>query len=276
MKHFTLFMLRDGREKRFMSLEWTLNHGGIKLEDYEAVYTGRIEPRETAMQTLEEIFTMLNINHPADYQNRSMSVSDLVGLEGEGLYFCDSIGFKKITGEERCMNTYYKVVVEKSPDKTVSNLYVVCIGEKPLDYRTGVQDGKVVRFVGHFETPESAQRWQELMVSRKLSPIDFIDRRRINCEACPDRDACDRVKQDCPLDDPPVLPVDTMLPGESLPEYLSRVHGWPLRIEAREEIATLCDAQQLDGGKLAPIYRFPGGTSLVDDCEMIPCDDERS
>lgn len=276
MKHFSLFMLREGRANRFMGLEWTLNHGGVNLKDYEVVYTGVIEPRDTAAQTLEDIFVMFNINHPADYQNRSMSVSDLVGLEGDGIYFCDSIGFKKITGEERRMNTYYKVAVERELDAVRSNIYTILLEEKPVDYKTILRDGKCICFVGHFETQESAQRWQALMLSRKLAPIDFMDRRRINCDACPEHDACDRVKHDCSLDDPPALPVETMLPGESLPEYLSRVHGWPLRIEAREEIATLCDSQQLDDGKLAPIYRFPGGPSLVSDSEMIPCEDERN
>ncbi|MBR4953119.1 MAG: hypothetical protein IKZ30_01245 [Oscillospiraceae bacterium] len=273
MKHFSLFMLREGRANRFMGLEWTLNHGGVNLKDYEVVYTGVIEPRDTAAQTLEDIFVMFNINHPADYQNRSMSVSDLVGLEGDGLYFCDSIGFKKITGEEQRMNTYYKVAVERELNAVRSNVYTILLGEKPVDYKAILRDGKCVCFVGHFETQESAQRWHDLMLSRKLAQIDFMDRRRINCDACPERDACDQVKQDCPLDDPPAFSVDTMLPGESLPEYLSRVHGWPLRIETREEIATLCDVQQLDGGKLAPIYRFPGGPSLVSDDEMIPYDE---
>lgn len=55
-------------------------------------------------------------------------------------------------------------------------------------------------------------------------------------------------------------------------EELSRRYGWPLKIHARGYDAHLVDAQPLNGDP-APIYRFPGGDSLVDDCEMIPAEE---
>lgn len=57
------------------------------------------------------------------------------------------------------------------------------------------------------------------------------------------------------------------------PTELSAHFGWPIKIKARGYIAFLVDVQPLGGGKFAPIYRFPGGDSLVDDCEMIPADE---
>lgn len=56
------------------------------------------------------------------------------------------------------------------------------------------------------------------------------------------------------------------------PQDLNEHFGWPLKIQARDCIAHLVGAQALDGGELAPIYRFPGGDSLVSECEMIPAD----
>ena len=55
---------------------------------------------------------------------------------------------------------------------------------------------------------------------------------------------------------------------------LSAHYGWPLKIKARGCIAHLVGLQHLEGDKVAPIYRFPGGDSLVDDCEMIPDDED--
>lgn len=58
------------------------------------------------------------------------------------------------------------------------------------------------------------------------------------------------------------------------PQELSLNFGWPMKIKARDCIAHLVGVQSLNGGKFAPIYRFPGGDSLVDDCEMIPADED--
>ena len=57
-------------------------------------------------------------------------------------------------------------------------------------------------------------------------------------------------------------------------DELARRYGWPLKIHARGYDAYLVGAQPLEGGP-APIYRFPGGDSLVDECEMLPAE-ERS
>ena len=50
-------------------------------------------------------------------------------------------------------------------------------------------------------------------------------------------------------------------------------YGWPLKIKARGEIARLVSIQPLNDGTVEPIYRFPGGGSLVDKREMIPAEE---
>lgn len=48
---------------------------------------------------LERLFEKFNLQHPADYRGRSMSVSDVVVLHENGrdtAHFCDSIGFVEI------------------------------------------------------------------------------------------------------------------------------------------------------------------------------------
>lgn len=54
---------------------------------------------------------------------------------------------------------------------------------------------------------------------------------------------------------------------------LARRYGWPLKIHARGYDAYLVGAQPLLEGGPAPIYRFPGGDSLVDECEMLPAEE---
>ena len=43
---------------------------------------------------------------------------------------------------------------------------------------------------------------------------------------------------------------------------------WPPVIHSRGYDAYLCGVQILAGGDETPIYRFPGGQSLVDDSEL--------
>lgn len=49
-------------------------------------------------------------------------------------------------------------------------------------------------------------------------------------------------------------------------ELIAEHYGWPLRIKARGEVAHFVG---ISAGSF-PIYRFPGGDSVVSDDEMIP------
>ena len=66
----------------------------INLGDYEVVYEGELECSEIS-EALEELFEIFNIRHPEDFKGRSMSVSDIVEVDGEN-YYCDAAGWKKL------------------------------------------------------------------------------------------------------------------------------------------------------------------------------------
>ena len=50
---------------------------------------------------LEDIYRIFNVGHPENFKGRSLSVSDIVeivsGNVDTGYYYCDTIGFKKIS-----------------------------------------------------------------------------------------------------------------------------------------------------------------------------------
>lgn len=96
MKYSLLMLKNSCACKLFMPYRWAMDNGGVNPDEYETVYTGQIERFWAVDAALEDIFVMFNLNHPADYRGRSMSVSDLVVLEGIGTYYCDSVGFQKI------------------------------------------------------------------------------------------------------------------------------------------------------------------------------------
>lgn len=62
---------------------------------YDVVYTGEVKPSDNVMGVLESLFTKFNINRPADFRGHSLSVSDVVELDGK-YYYCDSFGFVEL------------------------------------------------------------------------------------------------------------------------------------------------------------------------------------
>ena len=70
--------------------------GRIPTELYECVYEGELNA-----ETPEDVFTIFNTVYAEGYKGRSMSVSDVVEFEYSNairvFYYCDSVGFKKIS-----------------------------------------------------------------------------------------------------------------------------------------------------------------------------------
>lgn len=93
---YEIWQLKDEnwRAYGFMDYEFAAKHG-FSLDDYEKVYEGEIETGRYIEGTLDNVFTKFNVNRPSDFEGHSLSVSDIVVLNGEKFY-CDSFGWKKL------------------------------------------------------------------------------------------------------------------------------------------------------------------------------------
>jgi hypothetical protein len=68
-------------------------------EIYDKVFEGSVD-----CSNLEDVYEKFNLDHPAEFQGHSLSVSDIVEIKAApdtepGFYFCDSFGFKQIPFE---------------------------------------------------------------------------------------------------------------------------------------------------------------------------------
>lgn len=63
-------------------------------DDYDKVYEGEIESK-TESEMLDELYYQFNMARPKDFTGHSLSVSDVIVLDGKAFYV-DDIGFKKI------------------------------------------------------------------------------------------------------------------------------------------------------------------------------------
>lgn len=67
----------------------------IPAELYDLVFDGELD-----VTGPEQVFVMFNVDHPAGYTGRSLSMSDVVEFVDDGVfYFCDFIGFKMVRFE---------------------------------------------------------------------------------------------------------------------------------------------------------------------------------
>ena len=103
MTEFSIYQInvdRDTANVCFIgmeSLEKIKGTKGVNAAAYDRVYDGKMD-----CISLENIYQKFNVDHPADYKGRSLSVSDVVEIResdtlNPGFYFVDSIGFKSIS-----------------------------------------------------------------------------------------------------------------------------------------------------------------------------------
>lgn len=86
---------RDERHP-YMFMDWDFaNTHGFDFGDYGLVYEGKIKyvnEFESESKILEHIFDKFNLNHPSDFYGHSLSVSDVVEVNGR-YFYCNDIGF---------------------------------------------------------------------------------------------------------------------------------------------------------------------------------------
>lgn len=74
---------------------WSWAKDSFNFKDYELVYEGEIEAEDT-YEALEDLFRIFNVKRPEDFKGHSLSVSDIVELDGK-YYYCDNVNWTDIT-----------------------------------------------------------------------------------------------------------------------------------------------------------------------------------
>lgn len=96
MKYCSILQLRndapDRHYKAFIGYNTVKKEfGKVDINDYQMVWFGKVSDHAT----FEDIFAMCNLNHPEGYHGHSLSVSDIVYMDGKVMY-CDEIGFTEV------------------------------------------------------------------------------------------------------------------------------------------------------------------------------------
>ena len=81
----------DVVKDRKLFILWRLlnRYSKFYISQYKKVYEGEVQEEKNILHTLESIFEKFNLHHPSDFYGHSLSVSDVVVLDGVS-YYCDS------------------------------------------------------------------------------------------------------------------------------------------------------------------------------------------
>lgn len=96
MKRNFVICQTENRDYLFEPMKRALENG-FSMSDYADVWQGEIEA-ETIGDALDELFRIFNMDIPEGYRGRSLSVSDVVKLDGTP-YYCDVFGWSEIPSE---------------------------------------------------------------------------------------------------------------------------------------------------------------------------------
>jgi len=88
-----LNVLRD--HKLFESWDILNKTAGFNIHQYKKVYEGEVEDQGSILKTLDHLFEKFNLYHPEDFRGHSLSVSDVINLDGVD-YYCDSCAWVNI------------------------------------------------------------------------------------------------------------------------------------------------------------------------------------
>lgn len=87
---YTILQLKEDKMRAYGFMPYGFaKTQGFSIDDYEKTYEGDEDI------TLDGIIVKFNVNRPADFKGRSLSVSDIIIADGIA-YYVDGYGFTKI------------------------------------------------------------------------------------------------------------------------------------------------------------------------------------
>lgn len=93
----------------FRDYKWASEHDGPDLWYYKKVYTSREDSAN-----LDKIYEKFNINQPKDYRGHSLSISDIIVIEGDNphAYYVNTYDFVEVPNWLAKRNHFYEMYVE--------------------------------------------------------------------------------------------------------------------------------------------------------------------
>lgn len=79
-------------EKLYIPWNILNRHSKFNISQYKKVYEGEVTEMGNLVSVLESIFMKFNLQHPYDFHGHSLSVSDVVNVDGIN-YYCDNYGW---------------------------------------------------------------------------------------------------------------------------------------------------------------------------------------
>lgn len=103
--HYEIYQIEESNDednkpnRLFEELGDDVNEVDLQEQHYKKIFEGQLRPntkrRFNYKLALEYLFEVFNLNHPREFTGRSLSVSDIVKIQGK-YYHCQRVGWKEI------------------------------------------------------------------------------------------------------------------------------------------------------------------------------------
>lgn len=94
MKHdYRIMQLKGDKMRELVFLPY--DEEKFDIGNYRVVYEGEVESENCEIAILDYLYDKFNVEHPEEYRGHSLSVSDVVVLDGVA-YYCEDFGWRRI------------------------------------------------------------------------------------------------------------------------------------------------------------------------------------
>ena len=204
---YDLYQMKNGDEHhyhRYESLE-SNRYAHLTHEDYDLVYSGDLRENagDTIQQKLDMLFQKFNVDHPTDYRGRSMSTSDVVVINENGIktpYYVQPTGYSEMPLFFADKVNLSDITFKGSPDAYVP--IKVAARTDSFDYLTASN-----------EYPPGETYFVQLTENAALADVQNLIRTAYNNGAFLTADSVGYLEERFGADFMPELPpVDTVIP----------------------------------------------------------------
>lgn len=92
---YTIYQIKNIGECDYAFRSWESAEDKFDFDDYKEVYSGEVNNSFDHPRLLEGLWVVFNMRRPSDFTGHSISVSDVVLIDGIS-YYCDDVGWKII------------------------------------------------------------------------------------------------------------------------------------------------------------------------------------
>lgn len=182
---YAIYQLRDGealRDYRFEGMERLKSLGlCVAHDNYELIYTAPLSDFSgDKIHALNKLFEQFNLNHPGDFKNHSLSVSDIVALKVNGVvssHYVDRFNFSEQPNFLPAPN--YLETVEKSTEQNYNQIDGMLNNQPTVaELEATVKTGGTISLLDLANSVQAEKKEKRISVVEQLKSLSSTEKEK--------------------------------------------------------------------------------------------------